>query len=327
MARRRPGRVVDISADMTRVTYDILSETLFSNTIDGGAERFSRALTGYFDTQGRIDPLDVLRAPDWIPRIGRILARPSIAFFETEVIRVIRTRQEAMAAGRIDRGRPDLLTALLDARDPENGTGLSDREVAANIVTFIGAGHETTANALAWSLYLVSQTPPVQAALQAEADAAGDGVVAAALSDRLPMTRAVIEEAMRLFPPVASLSRAAIGPDRVGDIEIPAGALVIVSPYVLHRHRRLWTDPDRFVPERFLEPARRSIDRYAYLPFGAGPRICVGAQFAMVEAVIVLSTLLRRLAFDFAGDAPPDPVQRITLRPRGGMPMRVVPRS
>ena len=98
---------------------------------------------------------------------------------------------------------------------------------------------------------------------------------------------------------------------------------MVVSPYVLHRHRRLWTDPDRFVPERFLEPERAKIDRFAYLPFGAGPRICVGAQFAMVEAVIVLSTLCRRLRFDYAGEAPPQPMQRVTLRPAGGMPMRV----
>jgi cytochrome P450 len=326
MARRRPGRVVDVAADMTRVTYDVLSETLFSNSIDGGAERFSRALTGYFDTQGRIDPLDVLRAPAWIPRIGRILAKPSIEFFETEVVRIIQARQQALAEGKVDRTRSDLLTALLDARDPEGGAGLSDREVAANIVTFIGAGHETTANALAWSLYLLSQTPDVREAVEAEADAAGDDVVASAVDERLPMTKAVVEEAMRLFPPVASLSRAAITDDRVGEVDIPAGALVLVSPYVLHRHRLLWADPERFVPERFLEPARRSIDRFAYLPFGAGPRICVGAQFAMVEAVIVLSTLARRLTFDYAGDTHPSPMQRITLRPAGGMPMRVTPR-
>jgi cytochrome P450 len=311
---------------MTRVTYDVLSETLFSNTIDGGAERFSRALTGYFDTQGRIDPLDVLRAPAWIPRIGRILAKPSIEFFETEVVRIIQARQQALAEGKVDRTRSDLLTALLDARDPEGGAGLSDREVAANIVTFIGAGHETTANALAWSLYLLSQTPDVREAVEAEADAAGDDVVASAVDERLPMTKAVVEEAMRLFPPVASLSRAAITDDRVGEVDIPAGALVLVSPYVLHRHRLLWADPERFVPERFLEPARRSIDRFAYLPFGAGPRICVGAQFAMVEAVIVLSTLARRLTFDYAGDTHPAPMQRITLRPAGGMPMRVTSR-
>jgi cytochrome P450 len=327
MGRRRPGRVVDIAADMTRVTYDVLSETLFSNAIDGGAERFSAALSAYFDTQGRIDPLDILKVPAFVPRLGRIMAKPAIRFFEGEVIRIIRARQQALAEGRIDRTRPDLLTALLDARDPEGGAGLTDGEVGANIVTFIGAGHETTANVLTWSLYLLSQAPGVREAVEREADAVAGDVVGAALGDGLPMTRAVIEEAMRLFPPVASLSRTALEADRVGDTVIPKGALVVVSPYVLHRHRRLWADPDRFVPERFLEPARSSIDRFAYLPFGAGPRICVGAQFAMVEAVIVLSTLVRRLGFEYAGEGEPVPVQRITLRPRDGMPMRVTPRA
>ena len=184
MASRRPGRIVDIGEDMTRVTYDVLSETLFSNTIDGGAETFSRALRGYFDTQGRIDPLDILKAPAFIPRIGRILARPAIAFFEAEVVRIIKARQEALAAGTVDRARPDLLTALLDARDPETGSGLTDREVAANIVTFIGAGHETTANALTWSLYLLSQAPGVREIVEREADDAAGDVVAAALDGR-----------------------------------------------------------------------------------------------------------------------------------------------
>jgi cytochrome P450 len=151
-------------------------------------------------------------------------------------------------------------------------------------------------------------------------DAALEGTV-------LAVTRAVVEEAMRLYPPVASLSRLALENDRAGGRAIPKGALVVVSPYVLHRHKRLWEAPSRFVPERFIEPARGRIDRYAFLPFGAGPRVCVGAQFAMLEAVIVLSTLVRSLRFDFAGERPPRPVQRITLRPGDGMPMRVSKRG
>ncbi|HUG60674.1 MAG TPA: cytochrome P450 [Methylomirabilota bacterium] len=324
MARRRRGRIVDVSRDMTRISYDVLSETLFSNTIAGGAERFGKALTDYFETQGRIDPLDVLKVPAFVPRIGKFLARPAIEFFESEVVRIIAARQAALAAGDIDRTRPDLLTALLEARDPETGVSLSEAEVGANIVTFIGAGHETTANVLTWSLYLLSQTPAIRDAVEREADAAAGDVVAAALEgDGLAMTRAVVEEAMRLYPPVASLSRLALEDDRAGGVEIPKGALVIVSPYVLHRHKRLWEAPERFVPERFLGPARARIDRYAYLPFGAGPRVCVGAQFAMVEAVIVLAVLMRSLRFEYAGDEPPTPVQRVTLRPGRGMPMRV----
>ena len=130
---------------------------------------------------------------------------------------------------------------------------------------------------------------------------------------------------MRLYPPVPSLSRTALRDDVAGKCVIPKGALVVISPYLLHRHRTLWNAPEQFRPERFLPGARGAIARYAYLPFGAGPRICIGQQFAMVEAVIVLATLLRRLRFDYAGEEAPMPVQRITLRPRQGMPMRLKP--
>jgi cytochrome P450 len=137
------------------------------------------------------------------------------------------------------------------------------------------------------------------------------------------MTRAVIEEAMRLYPPVATLTRSAIADDEAAGTPIPRGALVVIPPYVIHRHKRLWEQPALFRPERFLPCARERIDRHAYLPFGAGPRICVGMQFAMVEAMIVLAVLTRRLRFSYAAQAEPEPQQRITLRPRGGMPMTV----
>ncbi|KQU54637.1 cytochrome P450 [Bosea sp. Leaf344] len=329
MAGRRRGRIVDISQDMTRLTYDVLAETLFSNSIAGGAAAFGEALTRYFETQGRIDPLDVLGAPSWLPRIGRIRSRPAVAFFENRVESIIADRQALRRAGAPIEGDepPDLLSALLDARDPETGQGLSDAEIGANIVTFIGAGHETTANALTWTLYLLSLAPEIREQVEAEADAvAGDPAAAALGGEGLAMTRAVIEEAMRLYPPVPSLSRAAIADDEVGGVAIPKGALVIVAPYVLHRHETLWEEPASFRPERFLPGARERIDRYAYLPFGAGPRICIGQQFAMVEAVLALSLMVRALRFDHAGDRPPRPIHQITLRPDGGMPMKVTPR-
>lgn len=329
MAGRRRGRVVDVAQDMTRITYDVLADTLFSNAIAGGAAAFGAALTRYFETQGRIDPLDVLGAPQWLPRIGRLRARPAIAFFEERVQAIVFDRQalRAQTGAKDEAGPRDLLDALLDARDPETGAGLSDAEIGANIITFIGAGHETTANVLTWTLYLLSHAPDVRALVEAEADAAAGDVAAAALSgERLAMTRAAIEEAMRLYPPVPSLSRMAIAPDVAGGVDIPKGALVVIAPYVLHRHETLWSEPNQFRPERFLPGARAAIDRFAYLPFGAGPRICIGLQFAMTEAVIALSILTRRLRFDYAGERPPVPVHQITLRPQGGMPMRVAPR-
>jgi cytochrome P450 len=321
LLRRRPGHVLDVAHTMTTLTYDVLAETLFSRAIEGGAEAFGAALTRYFDTQGRIDPLDLLGAPDWLPRIGRIMANPAIRFFETTVQDIVARRTALIASGVM--APSDLLSALIAARDPENDQGLSDLEIGANIVTFIGAGHETTANVLTWTLYLVSRAPEVRAALEAEADAAGSDVAGAAAAERLPMTRAVLEEAMRLYPPVATLTRTAVAADVAAGVTIPAGALVVIPPYVIHRHKRLWHRPAHFIPERFLPGARERIDRHAFLPFGAGPRICVGLGFAMLEATIVLATLLRSLRFSHAGDTEPEPVQRITLRPKGGMPMTV----
>ncbi len=325
LARRRPGHVLDVSNLMTTLTFDVLAATLFSNVIDGGADAFGAALSRYFETQGRIDPLDIFNAPTWVPRIGRIMAQPSINFFERTVREIVAARNAMIAHG--EPAPADLLTALIAARDPENGQGLSDVEVGANIVTFIGAGHETTANVLTWALYLLSRSPEILEEVEREADAAGDDIVAAALDgDRLAMTRAVIEEAMRLYPPVATLTRSANEADAVDGIDIPKGALVVIPPYVIHRHKLLWDHPDSFIPQRFLPGARDKIDRFAFLPFGAGPRICVGMQFAMVEAMIALATLTQRVRFSYAAASEPEPMQRITLRPAGGMPMTVAAR-
>jgi cytochrome P450 len=317
LARMRPGRIVDAAEEMTRATYDVLKVTLFSNGLAGDAASFSRALTRYFNTQGVIDPLDLFGAPSFLPRIGTLRSRPALRFFEARVAAIVAERRALIEAGAPP--PDDLLTALLRARDAETGKGLTEREVGANIVTFIGAGHETTANALTWSLYLLSTAPDVRDAVEAEAEAAGSAFDLAAF----PMTRAVVEEAMRLYPPVALLSRQAIADDAAAGVFVPAGATVAISPWVLHRHRALWSAPDEFRPERFLPGAREAIDRFAYLPFGVGPRVCIGLGFALQEAVILLSAMTRRVRLDHAGDAPPEPVQRITLRPKGGMPMRL----
>ena len=325
--RRKPdGYPIDAALDMTRVTFDVLSSTLFSNGIDNGGDRFGNAMTKFLETTGRVDPLDILGAPKWLPRIGRLRARSTIGFFETNVSELITSRRAAIADGK--EPPSDLLTALLKAADPESGLGLTDGEVAANIVTFIGAGHETTANTLTWALYLLSESPAILEELEAEVDAVSlEDIDAACMFETLPMSRAVIEEAMRLYPPAPNLSRRAIEPDVAAGTIIPGGATVYMPPYVLHRHKLLWDDPDYFRPHRFMPGRRESIDRYAYLPFGAGPRICVAAQFALMEAVIVLATLVKAARLEFAGEAPPRAVQRITLRPQGGMPMRLRKRS
>ncbi len=320
--KRRVGAILEVDREMTAVTFDILSATLFSNAISDDYAGFEKAMTRFVESVGRVDPLDVLNAPRWIPRLGKMAAKPALAFFGAAVEKLIAERRARMAHDSAH-APDDILTALLKASDPETGAGLSDAEVAANIITFIAAGHETTARALAWTLHLLGRAPEIRAQAEAEAAAAGDDP--ADWLDNLPLIRACFEESMRLFPPVPFLSRGAIADDRLGDVEVPAHTLVVAAPWLVHRHKRLWEKPDAFMPERFMPGRREAIDRFAYLPFGAGPRICIGARFAMMEAVIALAVILRRARLDPVGDDAPRPVHRITLRPAGRLPMAMRP--
>jgi cytochrome P450 len=325
--QRRDGRVVDVSLEMTRVTLDVLERTIFTAGIARDPDALGRAISRYFEAIGAVDPLDVLGLPNWLPRVGRLKARPALRFFEEVVGELIDTRKALLADGR--EAPRDLLTLLLQAQDPETGKGLTDMEVQANIVTFIGAGHETTANALSWSLYLLSQDDEARRRIEAEVDGvpSGESGFAAEAVDRLVFTRAVTEEAMRLYPPAPFISRAAIADDRVAGFRVPRGSLVMIPPYVLHRHRTLWRDPDHFDPDRFMPDNRAAIDRFAYLPFGAGPRICIGASFSLQEAVIVLSHIVKAVRLDPEPGFVARPVQRVTLRPDGGLPMRLSRRT
>ncbi|GAC1549805.1 MAG: cytochrome P450 [Beijerinckiaceae bacterium] len=325
LERRRPGQVLDVSAEMARVTLDILERTIFTDGLARDPEMFREAVTRYFETAGRIDPLDLLGVPDFVPRIGRLRSRPALTFFRNAVDDIVAARRKTLADPK--QAVPnDLLTLLLKAQDPETGTGLSEAEIGANIITFIGAGHETTANALTWSLYLLSQAPDWRARLEAEADREIGAGSAETLAERLVETRAVLEEAMRLYPPAATLSRAALGPDILVGRRIRRGMTVVISPFIVHRHRLLWRDPELFMPERFLGSARDEIDRFAYIPFGAGPRVCVGASFALQEAALVLAHLMQAFRFEHVETHEIRPVQRVTLRPKDGMPMQVFPR-
>ena len=265
------GRVLDIDSEMSGLTFDILSATMFSDELGGEARGFERALNQFLANGARIDPLDVLGAPDWAPRLGRLASFRSARFFERRVTRLVEARRAHIEAS--GEAHDDLLSALLMARDENGGPGLSDEEVAANILTFILAGHETTARALGWTLHLLSRQPEYLARLQAEADAFD--VSQPRWADNLPWTRAVLEETMRLFPSAPTMARTALADDEVGGQKIKAGATVIISPWILQRHKLLWDQPDAFKPERFLPENRKAVDRYAYIPFSAGPRVCI----------------------------------------------------
>ena len=217
----------------------------------------------------------------------------------------------------------DLLTLLLTAHDPEGGTLFSGREVFDNAMTFIFAGHETTANALAWTLYLLSQFAEADERVADEARTVDPIALARGELPDLAFTRAVLEESMRLYPPAPFISREAVAADVVGGRAIAPRTSVLVSTWILHRHHLLWERPDEFDPSRFLPENRDGIHRFAYLPFGAGPRICIGMAFAMQEAMVALTAIVRRYRLELEPGQEVLPLARITLRPRGGLKMRL----
>ena len=318
---REVGATVDVAREMTRLTYDIISRTVFSNEIATPPDVMGEAITTYFEALGRIDLWDVLPLPRWLPRPAFIKARPAQKIFRDEVLRLFERRRARIAAG--ESVPDDLVTRLINARDPETGAPLSDAVVHDNLVTFIGAGHETTANALTWTLFLLSEFREADARVAAEATDAPDADALARLTD----TRMILEEAMRLYPPVPFMSREARSRDMIGEVAVAAGTRIIIAPWVLHRHRKLWPDADMFVPERFAPENRGRIPRFAYLPFGAGPRICVGMTFAMQEALLALTMIARRFRLTLAEGADVMPFARMTLRPMHGLPMRIEARS
>jgi cytochrome P450 len=319
-----PGAVMDVAAEITLLTLNVLAFTIFSDGLQTDPDEFRLSMTEYFRLAGRIGLLDLIGAPDFIPRPGRWQLKSPLRYFEGVIDDLIEARRQAIERNA-SAGRDDLLTLLLRALDPATGQPMTLTEVRSNLLTFLSAGHETTANTLAWALFLLSQSDHWRARVAEEAEREFRGPEEG-LVDRLVVARAVVDEALRLYPPIAALSRSAKGPDRIGGHDIKAGSLIVIAPYVLHRHRRLWDQPDIFDPGRFLGEAKRSIERFAYLPFGVGPRICIGSSFALQEATIALSSLINR--FEFRLECAPIvwPLMRVTVRPANGLPMKITPK-
>ena len=242
-----------------------------------------------------------------------------LADFDKAIDRLLAAREHA------GDGQPkDLLTRLIAARDEETGAGMTAQEVRDQVITIFMAGHETTALALTWTWYLLSQHPAVEARLHAELDAVLGGRLPRHEDlARLPYSRMVIEESMRLYPPAHTISRQAIGDDVVLGHGIPARAAIIIAPWLLHRKPAIWDDPQRFDPERFSPERSAARHRFAYIPFGAGPRICIGMAFAMAEAVLILATIAQRYRLRLKKGHPVEPQGLITLRPRYGMRMHL----
>lgn len=316
MAQAGP-RAVDVYADMVRATFEVISDVTLS-----GEQHFDRnamhdAIDNYIDVAGRVSLFDIAGLPDWVPRPGRVFSGNALKRMKSVADTAIHDRSAPKSP-------PDLLDLLLAGTDPETQKSMSTAELRDNLLTFIVAGHETTALTLAWALYLCAFDPAIQDRAAKEARAVlGDRAAGTEDLPNLPYIRAIIDEALRLYPPAGIISRTAQKADRLCDRDIHPGDTVMVPIYALHRNRLLWDNPDRFDPDRFL--TGRPVDRYAYLPFGDGPRICIGAGFAIQEAVIILSTLLARFRFRPVPGKTPKPVLIITTRPEGGVWLHAEP--
>tara|TARA_R110000868_G_scaffold120773_3_gene320613 strand:+ start:21499 stop:23025 length:1527 start_codon:yes stop_codon:yes gene_type:complete len=310
------GRVISLSDAMIDLTLDVLIETLFSGDEALDKARFTAGICELIEITGIPHMFDLMSLPGWIPRVGHGAAARVIADLRRQVADVAAARRaqpDAETAGRT----PDFLDLLL-------GAGLDETAIVDNLLTFLAAGHETTARSLSWTIYLLSQAPDVLDRLEAEIDAAPlDTTDPAQWMDALPWTTAVIKESLRLYPSAPILARTSIAADDVTGVAITANTDVLVSTWLLHRQRDFWPEPDAFRPERFFGEAALDIPRHAWLPFGLGPRVCIGARFAMMEMVIVLGSLLRKLRFRFAGNTHPVPVMRITLQPDTELPMQI----
>jgi cytochrome P450 len=309
------GAGLDIAEAMMRVTLTIIARTMFSTESEDEIAAVGDAVSAY-QLSVRPGMADLIGLPEWLPRRGASAGARALRGLDSLFNAIIERRRRG--GGPHD----DLLALLLAARDDETGSGLSDAELRDEVATIFTAGHETTANALAWTWYLLSGHPAVEARLHEElARVLGGRAPGFADIPALGFTRAVIDEAMRLYPPAHTLSREALADDEIAGHRIAAGTAVIISPWVMHRHRAHWRDADSFDPDRFGPGGDAPRERFVYMPFGGGPRICIGASFALTEAVLIVAAVAQRYRLRLKPGHPVEPVGLITLRPRYGLPM------
>jgi cytochrome P450 len=318
---------VDVCREMMRTTFDIIVETMLSGAADLDQARTERCIADYLDSTPWAILTSLFGIPAWVPRPGKRQGLAAQKYLRDSLLGIVARRRSHMKAAGVstevhDPKIVDLIDLLLEARDPDTSRSMTDRELADNLLTFITAGHETTALALTWSFYLLATHPEAEARAidEVERVTGGSSLRAEHIAD-LVYTRRLVQEAMRLYPPAPLIVRMTATEVRLGDLTLPAGMPAYVPVYAVHRHVALWREPKKFDPDRFLPDAIRGRHRYAYLPFGAGPRICIGASFAMLEAVAVLATLLQGIRLTLRPGAKPSPRLRITLRPDGGLPM------
>jgi unspecific monooxygenase len=303
------GAPVDLREAMQRMTLEIAGRTMFSFGMDRHGAALRDFVMEYGTRLARPHVLDLLLPLNW-PSPQDI----SRSFFRKRWTRfVAMLMAERRAAGKNADAPPrDLFDLMGAARDPETGAAFSDEQLGDQVATMILAGHETTATALFWALYLLALDPVTQEEVAAEVQ--GATANGALDMERLKFTRAVVDETMRLYPPAFLIARAAGGPDMIAGMPVRKNDIVLISPWLLHRHEKMWTDPNAFMPQRFM-PGVPAPDRFAYLPFGVGPRICVGAHFALVEAVLALAKIIGAFRVELLDNEPVLPVGVVTTQP------------
>lgn len=312
-------RAINMLDEMVKSTFDVISDVTFSGGDGFDRDAVHRAIDDYIAEAGKLSLFDILGLPDWLPRPGRAMSGRALKDMKRIADGAIDARAE-----RGPSDTPDLLDLLLDGTDPKTKRQMNTAELRDNLLTFIVAGHETTALTLSWALYLMGFDQAVQQKARAEAQTVLQGRAATGADvENLPYIRQIIDETLRLYPPAGVISRTAQRNDTLCGREVRPGDTVMVPIYALGRHQQLWDQPDVFDPDRFKD--RKAIDRYAYLPFGDGPRICIGASFAQQEAVIILATLLSRFRFTPVAGKSPEPVMILTLRPEGGVWLTATP--
>jgi cytochrome P450 len=309
------GGRLDISTEMTAITFQVILDTMLSGGEGIDVPAAARAITDYLETLGKINVADLLQWPTW----SRVALAPrgyrAMVFLKAMVDRMVARR-------RTEPERGDLVDLLMQAEDPESGRRMDDALLRDNLLTFIGAGHETTALALTWSLYLLGAHPPTAERVRAEiAAVAGEATITHDHVERLTFTRQVVQEAMRLYPSLPLMSRMCAEDTTAAGHPVAKGTFIFIPIYAIHRHRLLWRDPDVFDPDRWSPEESAGRHRFAYLPFGAGPRVCIGQTFALIEAVAILATLVRGAALEPDPGHKIRPLMRVSMRPQGGMPM------
>jgi len=312
------GAVRNVEEDMTRVTFDVIAATLLPSADQAFADEVQRSVQQFQRFGGWELLYAQLNLPRSLPRPGMFGGPRAVRRLRSMVAGLVRAR---IASGA---GPDDLLARLIAARDPETGGAMDEEQLVDNLLTFYLAGHETTAKALTWTLYLLARSPEWTAALAGEiGNVTGGAAVTAENVERLVLVQQVIKESMRLYPPAPMMSRQAVEDCEIDGRQIRAGTSVLMPIYAIHRHARRWERPDEFDPARFAPAAEEAMPRYQFMPFGAGPRVCIGRSFALTEATAILATLVAGARFEPVPGHEPTPVARVTLIPKGGMPLKV----